>query len=152
MRESRSDARALAKETLRLLIENSRLELALSFRQLEDAFVEASLQKKGLLTAWKLWREMRWEHHVSVRLLRLGLRLLPQDEAGIAATRQIWEQADLPGDSETELLDRLARFAPQHTWNPEKLRRVGSGCGLTPENLLRVLREKQANASEHPQA
>jgi hypothetical protein len=152
MRHSRSDARALARETLRLLIENSRLELALSFRQLEDAFVEASLQKKGLLTAWKLWREMRREHHLSVRLLRLGLRLLPQDEAGIADAGQRWESGELPGDLQAELLDRLTRFAPDHAWNPEKMRRVGSGCGLNPESLLQVLREKQTNAGGPPHA
>jgi len=151
MRQSPSDARALAKETLRLLVENSRLELAFAFRQLEDAVVEASLQKKGLLTAWKLWREMRREHHLALRLLRLGSHLVPQDEAGIADAGQTWESEELPGDLQAELLDRLTRFAPDHAWNPEKMRRVGSGCGLTPDGLLQVLREKQRNAASSPQ-
>jgi len=84
MRQLRSEAAALAKANFWLRVEHALLELAFAFRQLEDAFVEASLQKKGLLTVWKLWRELRREHHVSVRLLRLGWRLLPQDAAGIA--------------------------------------------------------------------
>ena len=152
MRPSPSDARALAKETLRLLVENSRLKPAFAFRQLEDAVVEASLQKKGLLTAWKLWREMRREHHLSMRLLRLGWRLLSQDKAERADARRRWKREELPGELQAELLDRLIRFAPDHAWNQEKLERVGSGCGLTPDDLLQVLREKQTDASSSPQA
>jgi hypothetical protein len=152
MRQPRSEAAALAKANFWLRIEHALLELAFAFRQLEDAFVEASLQKKGLLTAWKLWREMRREHHLSVRLLRLGWRLLPQDAAGIANAGQTWKSGELPGDLQAELLDRLTGFAPEHAWNPEKMRRVGSGCGLTPESLLQVLREKQTNAGRPPQA
>jgi len=151
MRPSPSDARALAQETLRLLVENSRLKLAFAFRQLEDAVVEASLQKKGLVTAWRLWREMRREHHLAFRLLRLGSHPIPQDAAGITAACRTWEKADLPGGLQAEVLDRLTRFAPDHAWNPGKMRRVGSGCGLTPDGLLQVLREKQGNASGSPQ-
>ena len=152
MRQLRAEAAALAKANFWLRVEHALLELAFAFRQLEDAFVEASLQKQGLLTVWKLWRELRREHHVSVRLLRLGWRLLPQDAAGIANAGQTWESGELPGDLQAELLDRLTRFAPDHAWNPEKMRRVGSGCGLTPESLLQVLREQQTNAGRPPQA
>ena len=152
MRQPRSEAAALARANFWLRIEHALLELAFAFRQLEDAFVEASLQKKGLLTAWKLWREMRKEHHLSVRLLRLGWRLLSQDRAERADARLSWKREELPGDLQAELLDRLTRFAPDHAWNPEKMRRVGSGCGLTPESLLQVLREKQTNAGRPPQA
>jgi hypothetical protein len=152
MRQLRSEAAALAKANFWLRVEHALLELAFAFRQLEDAFVEASLQKKGLLAVWKLWRELRREHHVSVRLLRLGWRLLPQDAAGIANAGQTWKNGELPGDLQAELLDRLTRFAPDHAWNPEKMRRVGSGCGLAPESLLQVLREKQTHAVRPPQA
>ena len=152
MRQPRSEAAALARANFWLRIEHALLELAFAFHQLEDAFVEASLQKKGLLTARKLWREMRKEHHLSVRLLRLGWRLLSQDRAERADARLSWKREELPGDLQAELLDRLTRFAPDHAWNPEKMRRVGSGCGLTPESLLQVLREKQTNAGRPPQA
>ena len=112
MRQLRSEAAALAKANFWLRVEHALLELAFAFRQLEDAFVEASLQKKGLLTVWKLWRELRREHHVSVRLLRLGWRLLPQDAAGIANAGQTWKSGEPPGDLQAELLDRRTRFSP----------------------------------------
>ena len=152
MKQTPGEAAALARETLRLLIENRRLGLRLALQQLDEALVEASLQKKGLLTAWRLWREMRREHHVSMRLLRLGWHLLPQDKAGRADARRTWEGGELHGGLSTELLDRLIRFAPDHAWNQEKLRRVGSGCGLTPDDLLQVLRVKQTDAGSSPQA
>ncbi len=152
MKHTPGEAAALAREHLRLLIENSRFQWRISLQQLDEALLEASLQKKGLLTAWKLWREMRREHHVSMRLLRLGWRLLPQDKAGRADARRTWEGGGLPGGLSTELLDRLIRFAPDHAWNQEKLRRVGSGCGLTPDDLLKVLRAKQTDAGSSPQA
>ncbi len=113
---------------------------------------EASLQKKGLLTARTLWREMRREHHASMRLLGLGWRLLSQDKAERADARRRWESGELPGDRQAELLHRLTRFAPDHAWDPEKTRSVRSGCGLTPETLLQVLREKQTNAGGPPHA
>ena len=152
MKQTPAEAAALAREMLRLLIQNRRLKLLMALRQLDEALVEANNQNKGLVTVWKLWRGMRREEHLALRLLRLGSHLVPQDEAGITAACQTWEKADLSGDSETELLDRLTRFAPQPAWNPEKMRRVGSGCGLTPESLLQVLREKQANAGGPTQA
>jgi hypothetical protein len=152
MKQTLAEAAALARENLRLRIENRRLGLHLALQQLEEALTEASLQKKGLLTAWKLWREMRREHHVSMRLLRLGWRLLSQDKVERADARRRWESGELPGELQAELLDRLMRFAPDQAWNQEKLRRVGSGCGLTPESLLQVLREKQTNAGGPPPA
>ena len=152
MRQTLAEAAALARENLRLRIENRRLGLLLALQQLDEALVEASLQKKGLLTAWRLWREMRREHHVSMRLLRLGWRLLPQDKAERANARRTWEGGELPGEVSAELLARLIHFAPDHAWNQEKLRRVGSGCGLTPDDLLQVLREKQTDAGSSPQA
>ena len=150
MRQPHSEASALAKAAFWLRVECSRLELAFAFRQLEDALGEASHRKKGLVTAWRLWREMRREHHLALRLLRLGSHLVPQDAAGITAACRTWEKADLPAGFQAELLDRLTRFAPQHAWNPEKVRRVGGGCGLTPESLLQVLREKQKDAGGPP--
>jgi hypothetical protein len=79
------------RENLRLWTENRRLGLLLALRQLNEALIEATLQRKGLLRAWKPWREMRREHHVSMRLLQLGWRLLPQDKAGRANARRRWE-------------------------------------------------------------
>jgi len=152
MRQTLAEAAALARENLRLRIENRRLGLLLALQQLEEVLVEASLQKKGLLTAWRLWREMRREHHVSMRLLRLGWRLLPQDKAERANARRTWEGGELPGELSAELLARLIHFAPDHAWDQEKLQRVGSGCGLTPDDLLQVLREKQTDAGSSPQA
>ena len=152
MKHAPGEAAALAREHLRLLIENSRLQWRIALQQLDEALLEASLQKKGLLTAWRLWREMRGEHHVSMRLLRLGWRLLSQDKAERADARRTWEGEELPGELSAELLARLMRFAPDHAWNQEKLRRVGSGCGLTPDDLLPVLREKQTDAGSSPQA
>jgi hypothetical protein len=152
MKQTLAEAAALARENLRLRIENRRLGLHLALQQLEEALIEASLQKKGLLTAWKLWREMRREHHVSMRLLRLGWRLLSQDEAERADARRRWKRGELPGELNAELLARLIHFAPDHAWNQEKLRRVGSGCGLTPDDLLQVLREKQTDGGSSPQA
>ena len=152
MKQTLAEAAALARENLRLRIENRRLGLHLALQQLEEALIEASLQKKGLLTAWKLWREMRREHHVSMRLLRLGWRLLSQDKVERADARRRWKRGELPGELQAELLDRLIRFAPDHAWNQEKLERVGSGCGLTPDDLLQVLREKQTDAGSSPQA
>jgi len=152
MKQTLAETAALARENLRLRIESRRLGLHLAIQQLEQALIEASLQKKGLLTAWRLWREMRREHHVSMRLLRLGWRLLSQDKAERADARRRWESGELPGDLQAELLDRLTRFAPDHSWDPEKMRRVGSGCGLAPESLLQVLREEQTNAGGPPHA
>jgi len=152
MKQTLAEAAALARENLRLRIENRRLGSHLALQQLEEALIEASLEKKGLFTAWKLWREMRREHHLSVRLLRLGWRLLSHDKVERADARRRWKRGELPGDLQAELLDRLIRFAPDHAWNPEKIRRVGSGCGLTPDDLLQVLREKQTNAGGPPQA
>jgi len=152
MRQTLAETAALARENLRLRIENRRLGLHLALQQLEEALIEATLQKKGLLTGWKLWREMRREHHVSMRLLRLGWRLLPRDKAERANARRRWEAGDLPGELQAELLDRLMRFAPDQAWNQEKLQRVGSGCGRTPDDLLQVLREKQTDAGSFPQA
>jgi len=146
MKETLAETAALARKNLRLRIENRRLGLQVALQQLEEALIEATLQKKGLLTAWRLWREMRREHHVSMRLLRLGCRLLSQDRAERAEARRRWESGELSEDIQAELLDRLTRFAPDDAWDPEKMRRVGSGSGLTPESLLRVLREKQTNA------
>jgi hypothetical protein len=134
-----------------LRIENRRLGLHLALQQLEEALIEASLQKRGLLTAWTLWREMRREHHLSMRLLRLGWRLLSQDEAERADARRRWTRGELPGELQAELLDRLIRFAPDHAWNQETLERVGSGSGLTPDDLLQVLREQQTDAGSSPQ-
>ena len=76
MKQTIAEAVALARENLRLRTENRRLGMRLALQQLDEALIETSLQKKGLLTAWKLWREMRREHHVSMRLLRLGWRFL----------------------------------------------------------------------------
>ena len=151
MRQLRSEAAALAKANFWLRVEHALLELAFAFRQLEDALGEASHRKRGLVAAWRLWREMRREHHLAFRLLRLGSHPIPQDAAGITAACRTWEKADLPGGLQAEVLDRLTRFAPDHAWNPGKMRRVGSGCGLTPEGLLQALREKQGNASGSPQ-
>ncbi len=44
------------------------------------------------------------------------------------------------------------RFTTDQVWNQEKLRRVGSGCGLMPDDLLQVLGEKQIDAGSFPQA
>lgn len=79
-------------------------------------------------------------------------RGVPQDKAGRANARRTWEGGELPGELSAELLARLIHFAPDHAWNQEKLRRVGSGCGLTPDDLLQVLREKQTDAGSSPQA
>jgi len=132
MKQTPAEAAAIAREHLRLLIENRRLRLRIALQQLDEALVEAHNQRKGLVTVWKRWREMRREVHLALRLLRLGSHLVPQEEAGITAVCQSWENEELPHNLQAELLDHLARFAPQHTWNPEKLRRVGSSCGLTP--------------------
>ena len=152
MKQTLAEAAALVRENLGLRIENRRLGLHLALQQLEEALIEASLQRKGLLTAWRLWRAMRREHHVSMRLLRSGWRLLSQDKAERADARRRWKRGELPGELQAELLDRLIRFAPDHAWNQEKLERVGSGCGLTPADLLQVLREKQTDAGSSPQA
>ncbi len=146
MKQTPAEAVALAREHLRLLVEDRRLKLRLALQQLDEALVEAHNQRKALVTVWRLWREMRREEHLALRLLRMGSHLVPQEEAGITAVCQSWENAELPPNLQAELLDRLARFAPQHTWNPEKLKRVGSGCGLTPDDLRQVLREKQTDA------
>ncbi len=138
--------------TFWLLVENILLKMAVALQQLQEACLEARLKRKGFLTAWRLWRELRREHHLGMRLFRLGWHLVPQDRDEFTAVCRAWEESEPPQEIQAELLDRLSRFAPDHQWDLGKAQRVGGGTGLTPEALLQLLRERQKDtggASKH---
>ena len=129
-----------------LVVENCLLRMAFAVRQFEEALEQARSRKKGLLTAWRHWRELRREYHVAMRLMRLGHRLVPEDEAQLVAVCRSWEEAEPPREIQAELLERLGRFAPDHHWDLAKAQRVGANTGLAPEVLLQLLRERQSQA------
>jgi len=127
-----------------LVVENCLLRMAFAMRQFEEALVQARSRKKGLLTAWRHWRELRREYYLAVRLMRLGHDLVPQDETQLLAVCQTWEEVGPPRQIQAELLQRLSRFAPDHHWDLAKAQRVGANTGLAPELLLQLLRERQS--------
>jgi hypothetical protein len=129
-----------------LVMENCLLRMAFAIRQFDEALEHARSSKKGLLTAWRYWRELRREYYLAVRLMRLGHGLVPQDEAELAAVCQGWDDVGPPQQIQAELLQRLSHFAPGHHWDLAKAQRVGANTGLAPESLLQLLRERQSQA------
>jgi hypothetical protein len=135
-----------------LLVENRLLRMAVALQQLQEAFLQARLMNRGVLTACRLWRELRREQRVGVRLFRLGQHLRPPDDEHLLAACRSWQEGEPPHKIQAELLDHLRRLAPDHEWNWEKAQRVGAYAGLAPETLPQLLRESRTDpdsASKH---
>lgn len=128
-----------------LLVENRLLRMAVALQQVQEAFLQARLMDQGVLTAWRLWRELRREQRLGMRLFRLGQHLRPPDDERLLAARRSWQEGEPSQQIQAEMLDQLRRFAPNHEWDWEKAQRVGAYTGLAPETLLQLLRESRTD-------